>query len=584
VSLGPLEQLTLVAETRVERRLAAILAADVVGFSRLMGQDEAGTLATLKRRRKDVLEPLVAHHQGRVFKVMGDGALVEFRSAVNAVQCAVDLQDAMAKANAGLPEGRHIVLRIGINLGDVMVEGSELYGDGINVAARLEQLAEPGGVLVSSTVFEHIRNKVNTAFADLGAQTLKNIAEPVRVYRIAGTMRVTEGTKRVVAERPAVAVLPLTNMSSDPEQQYFSDGITEDIITELSRFRSLFVIARNSAFQFRGAADVKQIARQLGVHYVVEGSVRRFGDRIRVTTQLIEADTGNHLWAQHYDRDIRDVFSVQDEIVHAIAATIEGRVAASGAQRSRSKPTSDLAAYDCFLQGREIIERRGDAEAAAQLFRRALKLDHNFAQAYAWLGRIDIHRFHFELQPARLDEAVKLAEQALFLDEADAWSHAVLAHAYVIGGHHDLAGLHLDRAMSLNSTDIRITSQRANWLSYTGRGDEAVQSLDADLQRDPFPPAWFWDYRGIALFEARQYEEAIRALSHLTTIYHWDYYYLVAAFAHLGRMERARSCSAEILRARPNFSLRDVGMTEPFKDPADLEHLVGGLRKAGLPE
>jgi adenylate cyclase len=348
---------SLMPSDPIQRRLAAILALDVVGFSRLMGEDETGTLATLKARRKDVLKPLVVCHQGRIFKVTGDGALVEFRSAVNAVQCAVQLQDAMAKANAELQQGRRIVLRIGINLGDVMVEGSDLYGDGINVAARLEQLAEPGGILVSGTVFEHIRSKVDTAFADLGAQTLKNIVEPVRVYRVAGTMRVTEGTKKFVAERPAVAVLPLTNMSSDPEQQYFSDGITEDIITELSRFRSLFVIARNSAFQFRGAADVKQIARHLGVNYVVEGSVRRFGDRIRVTAQLIEADTGNHLWAQHYDRDIRDVFSVQDEIVHAIAATIEGRVAASGAQRSRRKPTSDLAAYDCFLQGRESAER-----------------------------------------------------------------------------------------------------------------------------------------------------------------------------------------------------------------------------------
>jgi len=335
-------------EDNPKRRLAAILALDVVGFSRLMAEDEAGTLAVLKGRRKDVLDPLVARHRGRIFKIMGDGALVEFRSAVNAVQCAIELQDAMAKANAGLTKGR-IILRIGINLGDVMIEGSDLYGDGINVAARLEQLAEPGGILVSGTVFEHVRNKVGIAFAALGAQTLEKIPEPVHVYRVAGTMRVTEGIKKLVAERLAVAVLPLTNMSSDPEQQYFGDGITEDIITELSRFRSLFVIARNSAFQFRGAADVKQVAQQLGVHYVVEGSVRRLADRILVTAQLIEADSGNHLWAEHYDRDIRDVCSVQDEIVHAIAATIEGRVAASGAQRSRRTPTSDLAAYDCFL-------------------------------------------------------------------------------------------------------------------------------------------------------------------------------------------------------------------------------------------
>jgi TolB-like protein len=571
-------------EANPKRRLAAILAADVVGFSRLMGEDETGTLAVLKQRRKDVLEPLVAQHRGRIFKVTGDGAFVEFRSAVNAVQCAIELQDSMANANTGVPEGRRIVLRVGINLGDVMVEGSDLYGDGINVAARLEQLAEPGGVLISGTVFEHVRNKVDTAFADLGAQTLKNIVGPVRVYRIAGTMRVTEASKRVVAERPAVAVLPLTNMIGDPEQQYFSDGITEDIITELSRFRSLFVIARNSSFQFRGAVDVKQIARQLGVNYVVEGSVRRFGDRIRVTTQLIEADSGNHLWAQNYDRAMRDIFSVQDEIVHAIAATIEGRVAASGAQRSRRKPTSDLAAYDCFLQGREGAERRGDLEAAAQLFRRAIELDPDFAQAYAWLGRIDILKFHFELQPARLDEAIKLAERALFLDESDAWSHAVLGFAHMIGGHHDLAELHIDRAMVLNPTDTRITSHRALWLAYAGKGDEAIKSLDADLQHDPFPPAWIWIIRGVAFFEAREYEQAIRAISHLTINYHWDYYYLIAAYAHLDRMERARSCAAEMLRGRPNFTLRDVGFTEPFTDPADLEHLVGGLRKAGLPE
>jgi TolB-like protein len=509
---------------------------------------------------------------------------VEFRSAVNAVQCAIELQDGMTSVNAGLPENHRIILRIGINLGDVMVEGNDLYGDGVNVAVRLEGIAEPGGVLVSGTAFEHVKNKVDTAFADLGAQSLKNIAEPVRVYRVAGTLRVSvEATERV-AERPAVAVLPLTNMSSDAEQQYFSDGITEDIITELSRFRSLLVMARNSSFQFRGAADVKQIARQLGVQYVVEGSVRRLGGRIRVTAQLIEADTGNHVWAEHYDRDIQDIFIVQDEIAQAIAATIEGRMAASGAQRSRRKPTSVLAAYECLLQGREGVERRGDPEASAQLFRRAIELDPSFAQAYAWLGRVHILMFHLELRSERLDDAIKFAQKALSLDETDGWSHAVLGHAYTIGGHHDLAGLHLDRAMALNPMDIRITSQRAVCLAYTGRGDEAVRSLDADLRRDPFPPVWFWNYRGLALFEARRYEEAIRALSHLTTLYRWDYYYLAAAYAHLGLNERARSSAAEILRARPDFALAQVGITEPFKDPADLEHLLDGLRKAGLPD
>jgi adenylate cyclase len=276
----------------VERRLAAILAADVVGYSRLMEQDEAGTLATLKLRRKQVLEPLVAHYRGRIFKITGDGVLVEFGSAVNAVQCAVDLQQKMASANTDRPDAHRIVLRIGINLGDVMVEGSDLYGDGVNISARLEGIADPGDVLVSGTAFDYVRNKVNTAFDDLGPQTLRNIAEPVRIYRVAGTPRVPVAAAIVSSDKPSIAVLPFANMSGDPEQQYFSDGITEDIITELSRFRELFVIARNSSFQFRDrSVDVKRIGRDLGVGYVVEGSVRKAGDRIRVTAQLVEVAT-----------------------------------------------------------------------------------------------------------------------------------------------------------------------------------------------------------------------------------------------------------------------------------------------------
>jgi len=314
------------AEERVQRRLAAILAADVVGYSRLMEQDEEGTLAALKGRRREVLEPLAAHHQGRVFKVTGDGVLVEFASAVNAVQCAVDLQQAMAAANGDQPDDRHIVLRIGINLGDVMVEGSDLYGDGVNIAARLEAIAEPGGILVSGTAHEHIKNKIKVGFDDLGSQTLKNIAEPVRAYRVTGTPAVTVAASKPATDKPSIAVLPFTNMSGDPDQQYFSDGITEDIITELSRFHGLFVIARNSSFQYRDkAVDVRLVARELGVQYLVEGSVRRMANRIRITAQLIDARTGSHMWSERFDCSISELFEVQDEVARTIVATLRVR-------------------------------------------------------------------------------------------------------------------------------------------------------------------------------------------------------------------------------------------------------------------
>ncbi|HEX6093330.1 MAG TPA: adenylate/guanylate cyclase domain-containing protein, partial [Dongiaceae bacterium] len=290
------------AGERVQRRLAAILAADVVGFSRLMEADEAGTLAALKARRKDVLEPLVARHEGRVFKVTGDGVLVEFASAVNAVQCAIDLQQAFGDANGDLPEERRIVLRLGVNLGDVMVEGGDLYGDGINIAARLQALADPGGILVSATAHDHVKNKLKAGFDDLGPQALKNLAEPVRAFRVAGISAMAAAPAKAPANKPSIAVLPFTNMSGDPEQQYFSDGITEDVITELSRFRSLFVIARNSSFQFRDkAVDIRRVARELGVQFVVEGSIRKLGGNLRITAQLIDAATGNHLWAERFD-------------------------------------------------------------------------------------------------------------------------------------------------------------------------------------------------------------------------------------------------------------------------------------------
>ena len=330
----------------MERRLAAILAADVVGYSRLMEQDEAGTLAALADRRKAVLEPLLAKHRGRVVQLMGDGTLVEFSSAVDAVQCAVDVQKAMKEANAKLSSDRMIVLRVGMNLGDVVVEDGDLYGDGVNIAARLEAMADPGGIYLSAAMHQQVERLLPFTFRDLGDRSLKNILRPVRVFCIADDQEADRapgtgnsgGRTFSLPSKPSVAVLPFANLSGDPEQQYFSDGITEDITTELSRFRQLFVIARHSSSQYRdNAIDVKRVGRELGVEYVVEGSVRRMGERVRITTQLIDAITGNHLWAERYDRDLKDIFSVQDDVVRSIVATIPGRIEEAGSRSARRK-------------------------------------------------------------------------------------------------------------------------------------------------------------------------------------------------------------------------------------------------------
>jgi adenylate cyclase len=347
------------AEERVQRRLAAILAADVVGYSRLIEEDEAGTLAVLKARRKDVLQPLVVKHYGRIVKLMGDGVLAEFASAVNAVACAVELQEAMGTANAGLPDDRRIIMRVGINLGDLMVEGSDLFGDAVIIAARLESLAEPGRVYVSQTVVSHVRGKIPLSFDDLGDQNLKNMTEPVRVYRVSGATDPSTGAKRgesVQQSRPSIAVLPFTNMSGDPEQEYFSDGITEDIITDLSKISGLHVVARNTVFTYKGKpVKVQQAAQELSVRFVLEGSVRKAGSRVRVTGQLIDGKDGSHVWADRYDRELTDIFVIQDEITHAIVDQLKVKLLPEEQKAIEAAPTENVEAYTYYLRGRQFF-------------------------------------------------------------------------------------------------------------------------------------------------------------------------------------------------------------------------------------
>ncbi len=432
------------ADERTQRRLAAILAADVVGYSSLMEQDEAGTMAALADRRKAVFEPLLAKYRGRVVRLMGDGTLAEFASAVDAVQCAVDIQKAMKEANAELSEDRAIVLRIGVNLGDVIVEGSDLYGDGVNIAARLEAMADPGGICLSAAIHQQVERLLPLAFSDLGDQALKNIARRVRVYSIVdsyeagGISRRWHPVPHAASSKPSIAVLPFTNLSGDKEQEYFSDGVAEDVITELSRFRDLFVIARNSSFQYREKAiDTRRVGRDLGVQYIVDGSVRKSGDRVRINVQLIDALSSNQLWAERYDRDFADVFAVQEELAHAIAATVGSGVELARRDRATRLDPASFAAYDLVLRAKALMLKftRTDVEKARALALRAIEIDPGNARAHADCAAccFNISMAHWTGEREQLfEEAFRYARRAVALDELDNYARWYLRiHTFV---------------------------------------------------------------------------------------------------------------------------------------------------------
>ena len=566
----------------MERRLAAILAADVVGYSRLMERDEAGILAALKSRRTEILQPMVSKHRGRVVKLMGDGVLVEFGSAVNAVECAVELQKAFAVANTGLADDKAVLLRVGVNLGDIVVEGGDLFGDGVIVAVRLQALAEPGGICISGAVHDQIGNKLALALEHLGPREMKNMAKSVQVYRIAVDAPASDTAAVGGATRPSIAVLPFTNMSGDPEQQYFSDGITEDIITELSRYRSLLVMARNSCFQFRGpATDIAAVRRMLGVRYVVEGSVRKVSNRIRVTVQLIDAVTQSHLWAERYDRDIQDIFAVQDEVAQIVVAIVEGRVAASAAEHARRKPTKDWAAYDYLLQARECINRYQYVEAQPFLVR-AIELDPGYVQAHALMAMALADKYLIDEQQEILDAALASAQRALTLDESDATAHHAMGLVAIRLRQFSPAGQHFDRAISLNPNDVSIACERANWLTYMGRFDEALSILESAQQRDPYPPNWVAEIRGQALFGLKRFDEAIAAFRSVRPQHRWIPSWLASAYAHKGEMENAHRELAIYRKSRPEATLSYLAGKPPMTELRQLT--LDGLRKAGLPE
>jgi TolB-like protein/Tfp pilus assembly protein PilF len=573
------------SEERVQRRLAAVLAADVVGYSRLMEQDEAGTLKALKTRRKEILGPLVARHQGHVFKLTGDGALVEFASAVNAVECAVALQRAMAAANEGVANYRRIVLRIGINLGDVMVEGGDLYGDGVNIAARLEGIAEPGTVLVSGTAFDYVRNKVRVEFEDLGQQSLKNIGEPVRVYRVRDTPRAPISNSKATTDKPSIVVLPFVNMSSDPEQAYFADGLAEDLITDLSKVPGLLVIARNSSFAYKGrSVDVRLIASELGVRYVVEGSVRRASARVRINAQLIDAATGSHLWAERYDRDLADIFVVQDEVVGRIVGALAGTLPAARPLPRRG--TTNLEAYDLFARARWLVFQSLEATRAARpLLKKAIELDPGFAEAHAWLAM----SYHFGWSHCgEPDEnrtlARSAARAAMLLDPENA--DALILFGYMRAYEGELAEgvAEIEKGLRINPNHASGWALIADLRVHEGRAAEAIDYARNSLRLDPHPPGTYYWLLGWAQYALGRYQDAVDTLRHEHARGAGVRRILAAALAQLGRMTEAREEARSFLLEYPHFSAKQWGSAQPFRNEADRQHFIDGYVKAGLPE
>jgi adenylate cyclase len=584
------------ATEHIRRRLAAILAADVVGYSRLMERDETTTHTALTARWKEVLEPLVEQHQGRVFKRTGDGVFVEFGSAVNAVECAAALQGAMKAANEDMPEDRAIVLRVGVNLGDIMVEDSDLFGDGVNIAARLETLADPGGVAISDGVYQHVHGRVGIDFVDSGLHEVKNIERPVHIWTWSPNGR-TEATARIVVEappplpaKPSIAVLPFDNMSGDPEQGYFADGITEDIITDLSKVSGLFVIARNSSFAYKGMVpDIRKVSRELGVRYVLEGSVRRAANRIRINAQMIDGTTGGHLWAERYDRGIEDIFAVQDEVTRTIVSALKVTLTPSEETRRESRAKVDPEAYDLLVRSREtMLQLSAQASREARgMLERVIAIDPNLAAAYARLSIMAFAEYvnqWNDATPENLTQAMELAHKAIKLDDTEPQAHISLAIALTWMRRLEEAERSAERAVALDPNSGDAYTSLGNIRDFQGRHEDAVALYTRAHRLDPqFDMSLH--FLGRALLTLGRFDEAEIAFKRRLTLAprsDMTRFYLACLYGRTGRHEEARRYWQETLEVNPNFSVGHLKQILPYRDPDTLDRLVEGLRQAGI--
>ncbi len=582
------------------RKLAAILAADVVGFSRLAGADEDRTLARLRALRSDLIDPTIAVHHGRVVKRTGDGALVEFRSVVDAVRCAIEVQNAMVERNAGVPADRRIEFRNGVHLGDVVEESDgDLMGDGVNIAARLEGIAAPGAICLSEDAFRQVRARLDLAVSDLGQTQLKNIAETIRVYalQVGGAAQPKPAPAEKLAaplaapDKPSIAVLPFQNMSGDPEQDYFADGVSEDIITALSKLSQLFVIARNSSFAFKGKnVPVRELGKTLGVRFVLEGSVRKAGNRVRITAQLIDATNDGHLWAERFDRDLTDIFAVQDDVTGKIVAALSVNLTQGDRQRLTAEHSDNLEAFDCFLRGRELWWRHAKEpnSQARELLRRAIELDPDFAPAYAWLAAVHVHDYlnQWSAAPSQsLELAGEAVGRAVALDDRYPYAQFALAMTNLWMRRHDDAIRAAENSIALDPNFANGHVNLGVILHYAGRSEEALPCFERAMELDPLCPGMWLHFHGQVYFQMRRYEEAVSVLKR--RIFRFpetdiSRVLLAACYGQMGRLDEARVEWREALRVNPDYSLEHRRKVLPYKNPADFETVVDGLRKAGL--
>ncbi|MGD2188185.1 MAG: adenylate/guanylate cyclase domain-containing protein [Desulfobacterales bacterium] len=628
-------------EQDFKRKLTAILSADAVGYSRLMAEDETATVKTMASYR-EIMSSLIKQHRGRVVDSPGDNVLAEFSSVVDAVQCAVAVQNDFQTRNAELAENRRMEFRIGINLGDVIDEEDRIYGDGVNIAARLESLADPGGICVSKTAFDHIETKLPLGYEYLGEKSVKNIPKPVGAYRVlmkpdaAGKVigekrflgrfsRKTalaaivilvvvaggligwniylQQSKKVepasvekmafpLPDKPSIAVLPFANMSDDSKQEYFSDAITENIITALSKVDDIFVIARNSTFTYKGrAVKIKQVSEELGVRYVLEGSVQKTEDRIRITAQLIDAVTGTHVWAERYDRELKDIFALQDEITKKIITSLHIKLTKGEDARQFSQTTDNFEAYLKFLEGNKLYLRfnKDTNILARQMFKEAIALDANYVSAYgnlAWTHLLDAAYSWTESRDKSLEAARKLAQKTLELDDSEPDGYIALSSVHLQKGE-------IKEAVALRKKGVSLSPNSANWrnllgialLFEGGRIEEAINEFKIANRLDPFPPNQILHYTGVAYRVNGEYEKAIAFFKRATERnpdYWVSHFGLTACYGLLGRDEEARAAAAEVLRIRPNFSIKKV--YTPYRDETDKKRTIAVLRKAGLPE
>ena len=581
---------------RAERRLAAIFAADVAGYSRLIEADEEGTLARIKALRAELIDPKIADHKGRLVKTTGDGLLVEFASVVDAVRCAAELQAALAESNAAHPPDRRIEFRIGIHQGDIVVENDDIFGDGVNIAARLEGLAESGGICVSARVREDAAGKLDLAFEDIGEQELKNITRPVRVFRIAAAQKPASKSSLALPDKPSLALLPFQNLSGDPEQEYFVDGVVEEIITAISRLPWLFVIARNSSFAYKGKSpDLRQVGRELGVRYVLEGSLRKAGNRVRITGQLIDTTTGAHIWADRFDGALDDIFELQDQVASSVVGAIEPKLRQSEIERARRKPTESLDAWDLYLRALALRYQYTEESMreAISLLERALAIDPSYAPAAALIGCCRLNQKAHSLgqvSDAEIGEAVRLARRAIEAgkDDRDALWMAAHALSFFTGEHVTAANV-VDRALTLNPNSAHAWLVRGMISNMQERPDQAIAAVEYGMRLSPLDPLrrGFTIIMAVAHFAAGRYEEAIEWADR-TLAAQPDYRQAMriraASCTYLGRIEEARSWLNRMLCFEPGLTIARVKASAPPFPPELLVRYLEGLRKAGLPE